>query len=416
MSETPGPGDSHGRDPFDASSEEASSTEDHGSAELIDDPDLGQVIVGTEPVDTPEGDSAPTEDGAIDVADPFQGSDGLDSGGTDSEGSESTDSLENTESLASTDVIEDGMAGEPETTESVPNAEVVDPPSTGSGAVISIWPVWAWTMVGVVVVVVGLGIGAGVLAKTLLLDVISFWPGFVLIVLIFAALIPRLRKGAPRLSAVLPLLLLTYLGVTVALHVARWDELPSTAADTFGPPVESVTDGRIELDLPGELVVRPADQPELYRVFMLNRGGGTGAPSALEIVNDGEASISVSPRSDSGWFRSVGWSAHLSLLVTWEVEATADLLDIDLSAVSSGGLSAVGDGTIVLGFVRPGSVIALDGTINLIVREGDHIDLVGSASVPDDWTTTGVGMSKAGPADPYTVTVSEGSIVTITER
>jgi len=198
--------------------------------------------------------------------------------------------------------------------------------------------------------------------------------------------------------------------------VARWDELPSTAADTFGPLVGGVTDGRIELDLPGELVVRPADQPELYRVLMLNRGGDTGAPSALEIVNDGEASISVSPRSDSGWFRSVGWSADLSLLVTWEVEANADFLDVDLSAVSTGGLRAVGDGTVILGFVRPKSVIELDGIIDLVVREGDHIDLVGSASVPDDWTTTGVGMSRSGPADPYTVIVSEGSIVTITER
>lgn len=282
--------------------------------------------------------------------------------------------------------------------------------------VISIWPIWAWTMVAVVTVVVGLGIGVGVLSKTLLLDVISFWPAFVVIALIFAALIPRLRKGAPRLSAVLPLLLLTYLGVTVALHVARWDELPSTSADVPGPGVAGVTDGRIELDLVGELVVRPADQPELYRILMLNRGGETGAPSALEIIAEPSASISVGQRDDSSWFQSAGWDVKLSLAVTWEVEAMADRVDIDLAAVSSGGLTVEGDGEVVVGFVRPGSVIELDGTIDLFVRGGDHIDLVGKAEVPDHWSTTGLGRSTPGPSDPFTVIVKEGAIVTVTER
>jgi hypothetical protein len=296
------------------------------------------------------------------------------------------------------------------------DAEPVHPAEAAPPKVISIWPIWAWTMVGVVLVVIGLGVGAGVLSKTLLLDVISFWPAFVVIALIFAALIPRLRKGAPRLSAVLPLLLLTYLGVTVALHVARWDELPSTAADVSGPLVEAVTDARIELDLPGELVVRPANQAELYRVLMLNRGGSTGAPTALEIVNDTDPSISVSPRGDSGWFQSVGWTVNLSLSVTWEVEANAELIDIDLASVSTGDLRAAGDGVVILGFVRPGSTIELDGRIDLVVREGDRIDVVGSADVPSDWTTTGVGRSTAGPADPYTIIVGDGAIVTITER
>jgi len=282
--------------------------------------------------------------------------------------------------------------------------------------VISIWPIWSWTMVGVLLVVMGLAVGAGVLSKTLLLDVISFWPAFVVIALVFAALIPRLRKGAPRLSAVIPLLLLTYLGVAVALHVARWDELPSTAADISGPLVEAVTDARIELDLPGELVVRPANQAELYHVFMLNRGGRTGAPTALEIVNDAVPSISVSPREDSGWFQSVGWTVNLSLSVTWEVEANADLIDMNLAAVSAGNVRVVGDGSVVLGFVRPGSTIELDGRIDLVVREGDRIDVVGSADVPSDWTTTGVGRSAAGPADPYTIIIVDGAIVTITER
>ncbi|MBK5266208.1 MAG: hypothetical protein JJE47_02125 [Acidimicrobiia bacterium] len=282
--------------------------------------------------------------------------------------------------------------------------------------VISIWPIWAWTMVAVVTVVVALGIGAGVLSKTLLLDVVSFWPAFVVIALIFAALIPRLRKGAPRLSAVLPLLLLTYLGVTVALHVARWDELPSTSADVPGPEVAGVTDGRIELDLVGELVVRPADQPELYRILMLNRGGNTGVPSALEIITEPDASISVGQRENSGWFQSAGWDVKLSLAVTWEVEARADQVDINLAAVSSGGLTVKGDGEVVVGFVRPGSVIELDGTIDLVVRVGDHIDLVGKAEVPDGWSTTGLGRSTPGPSDPFTVIVIEGAIVTITER
>ncbi len=311
--------------------------------------------------------------------------------------------------LSPGDLSEDG-------TESVAATDPAAAAETAQLKVISIWPIWAWTMVAVVTVVVALGVGAGVLSKTLLLDVVSFWPAFVVIALIFAALIPRLRKGAPRLSAVLPLLLLTYLGVTVALHVARWDELPSTSADVPGPEVAGVTDGRIELDLVGQLVVRPADQPELYRILMLNRGGDTGAPSALEIITEPDASISVGQRENSGWFQSAGWDVKLSLAVTWEVEARADQVDINLAAVSSGGLTVKGDGDVVVGFVRPGSVIELDGTIDLVVRGGDHIDLVGKAEVPDDWSTTGLGRSTPGPSDSFTIIVKEGAIVTITER
>lgn len=365
--------------------------------------------------DDPDEGSGEASDDLPQPADAIDASDGVDE--VTSEASE----------LLADDEIADGLQADEATGEvtTESTAEEVGPPADaepvlpGEAAqpkVISIWPIWAWTMVGVVLVVIGLGVGAGVLSKTLLLDVISFWPAFVVIALIFAALIPRLRKGAPRLSAVLPLLLLTYLGVTVALHIARWDELPSTAADISGPLVEAVTDARIELDLPGELVVRPANQAELYKVLMLNRGGSTGAPTALEIVNDTDPSISISPREDSGWFQSVGWTVKLSLSVTWEVEANADLIDIDLASVSVGDLRAAGDGVLVLGFVRPGSTIELDGRIDLVVREGDRIDVVGSADVPSDWTTTGVGRSTAGPADPYTIIVGDGAIVTITER
>ena len=230
--------------------------------------------------DDPEEGSGETSDDLPPAADAIEAADGADEVASaapeplaDDEPAEELQAAEPTEN-ANDGAVE--IAADPE---SVVSAEAPPP------KVISIWPIWAWTMVGVVLVVIGLGVGAGVLSKTLLLDVISFWPAFVVIALIFAALIPRLRKGAPRLSAVLPLLLLTYLGVTVALHVARWDELPSTAADISGPLVEAVTDARIELDLPGELVVRPANQAELYKVLMLNRGGSTGAPTALEIVS-----------------------------------------------------------------------------------------------------------------------------------
>ena len=352
-----------------------------------DDPDVGSGEAS---------DDLPLADDAIDATD-----------GVDEPTSEVSEPLTDDEMTDGSQVDEATGEVTPEPTaeslEASVDAEPVVSAEPAPPKVISIWPIWAWTMVGV-------------LSKTLLLDVISFWPAFVFIALVFAALIPRLRKGAPRLSAVIPLLLLTYLGVTVALHVARWDELPSTAADISGPLVEAVTDARIELDLPGELVVRPANQAELYNVLMLNRGGSTGAPTALEIVNDAVPSISVSPREDSGWFQSVGWTVNLSLSVTWEVEANADLVDMNLSAVSAGDLRVVGDGVVVLGFVRPGSTIELDGRIDLVVREGDRIDVVGSADVPSDWTTTGVGRSTAGPADPYTIIVADGAIVTITER
>lgn len=283
-------------------------------------------------------------------------------------------------------------------------------------SVISIWPVWSWTMVAVLTVVIGLSVIVGLLSRTLLLDVISFWPALVFIVLVLAAIFPRLRKGAPRLSAVIPLLLLTYLGVTVSLHAARWDRLPSTVADVYGPVVTDVTDARIELDLVGRLVVAPVNQEELYRVLMTNGGGSTGAPTALEIVDEASAAISVGQRIDPGWFTSSGWNVELSRAATWEVDAKADTVDVDLSAVTSAGVTVQGDGVVILGLVRPGSTVELDGTIELRVRDGDHIDVIGQADVPEDWTTTGLGTTTPGDADPFTVVIAEGARITIRDR
>ncbi len=283
-------------------------------------------------------------------------------------------------------------------------------------SVISIWPVWSWTMVAVLVVVIGLSVSVGLLSRTLFLDIISFWPALVFIVLVLAAIFPRLRKGAPRLSAVIPLLLLTYLGVTVALHAARWDRLPSTVADVYGAVAADVTDARIELDLVGRLSIAPVNQEELYRILMTNGGGDTGAPTALEIVDEASAAISVGQRIDPGWFTSSGWNVELSRAATWEVDARADTVDIDLSAVTSAGVTVQGDGVVTLGLVRPGSTVELDGTIELRVRDGDHIDVIGQADVPEDWTTTGLGTTTPGDADPFTVVIAEGARITIRDR
>ncbi len=283
-------------------------------------------------------------------------------------------------------------------------------------SVISIWPVWSWTMVGVLVVVIGLSVGVGLLSRTLFLDIISFWPALVFIVLVLAAIFPRVRKGAPRLSAVIPLLLLTYLGVTISLHAARWDRLPSTVADVYGPVAADVTDARIELDLVGRLSVAPVNQEELYRILMTNGGGDTGAPTALEIVDVASAAISVGQRVDPGWFTSSGWNVDLSRAATWEIDAKADTVDIDLSAVTSAGVTVQGDGVVILGLVRPGSTVELDGIIELRVRDGDHIDVIGQADVPEDWTTTGLGTTTPGDADPFTVVVAEGARITIRDR
>ena len=154
-----------------------------------DDPDVGSGEAS---------DDLPLADDAIDATD-----------GVDEATSELSEPLTDDEMTDGSQVDEATGEVTPEPTaeslEASVDAEPVVSAEPAPPKVISIWPIWAWTMVGVLLVVIGLAVGAGVLSKTLLLDVISFWPAFVFIALVFAALIPRLRKGAPRLSAVIPM-------------------------------------------------------------------------------------------------------------------------------------------------------------------------------------------------------------------
>ncbi|MGZ8754922.1 MAG: hypothetical protein ACXW15_07000, partial [Acidimicrobiia bacterium] len=153
------------------------------------------------------------------------------------------------------------------------------PPVERKGS--SPWTLWAWLMVVVVIVSIAAGVFGGILAPSVVLDVISLWPLVVGAFFVAAALLPLRKHGPARVAAVLPLLLITMLGASVVLHLTGWEQLPSSSGDLIGPRVVGVEHAELTLDLTGRLLMA-AGEGDLYAVRVERRGGSTGVPEALE--------------------------------------------------------------------------------------------------------------------------------------
>lgn len=307
----------------------------------------------------------------------------------------------------------------PEDTEEL---EVPEPPLTGAGEERAVpqprsaWPIWAWMMVGVVMLVLAVGVVGGVLLASVILDILSFWPGFLVTFLLAAALWPMSRRFSSRLKATVPLLVLTWLGLAVALHLAGWSELPSSAGDLSGGPVDGIETGSISFESDGSLALTSANQPELYRVNMLRRGGPVGAPQALETMPAGSVAVDIVERAPSTWYSAAGWDVVLADQIPWSMEVTAASLDLDLTMLSLAEASFLGAGLIELGEIEAGTTIRLAGSIELIVPPDAAVVVSGSAVVPSDWIATETGSTSPAIGDPYNVVVLEGANVSISER
>ncbi|MDH3463842.1 MAG: hypothetical protein OEM32_09490 [Acidimicrobiia bacterium] len=279
----------------------------------------------------------------------------------------------------------------------------------------SAWPIWSWMMVGIVVLVSVVGVVGGILAPTVLMDVASFWPVFLVTFLGAAALFPRMRRASPRVSASVPLLLLTWLGLAIALHLSGWAELPSSAADLRGPEASGVTDAGLSFEIDG--LARIGGQADaLYEIALLRRGGSTGAPEAFEVTGATEVSIDVDERSDSGWFQSEGWTVDLAPSARWTLRVAANPIEADLAGLTLRGGSFTGNGVVRLGLVDPGSRITVQGTVRIEVDGSLAVTIEGDADVPSDWPTADGGWRSPVEGDPYVIAVTDGAVVTIVER
>ncbi len=282
---------------------------------------------------------------------------------------------------------------------------------------VSVWPLWAWVMTGVSAVAVGAGAIGGVLSPSIVLDIISFWPGLVGAFLVAAALWPVQRRGRRRLGAVLPLLMISWLASGSALHLAGWNQLPSAAADLVGPDAGLVTTASLRIATRGTLALGGHGAGPLYRVEMVRRGGEAGPPEALERVDDGVAVLDVRPQAEVGWFRFAGWEASVAENPTWQLEAEADVVELDLATLRLAGLRVEGAGRVDLPRVGADPVpVRLQGSILLTVPDGTAAEVTGQATVPTTWERLENGARAPVDGPGYVIEVIGGATVEITER
>ena len=291
------------------------------------------------------------------------------------------------------------------TTESAPSVE----PKPSSP-----WTLWAWLMVAVIIVSIAAGVVGGILAPSVVLDVISLWPLAVGAFFVAAALLPLRKRGPARVSAVLPLLLITMLGSSVVLHLTGWDELPSSSGDLLGPAAAGVQDAELTLDLTGGLLVAAGDR-DLYAVRVERRGGSTGVPEALESNFEEGPSFVVLHEVDGGrWFQTSGWELSLGVGPIWSLTLDSPDLQADLTGLQLKMLALAGNGSVSLPSPgEAGLACSVTGAYIIEVPAETAVELVGAATVPGGWVET-VGGSQSPFAGPsILITVAEGARVEI---
>jgi hypothetical protein len=269
-------------------------------------------------------------------------------------------------------------------------------------------------MVAVAIVSIAAGVVGGILAPSVVLDVVSLWPLAVGAFFVAAALLPLRKRGPARISAVLPLLLITMLGASVVLHLTAWNQLPSASADIVGPRAVGVNEAELTLDLSGRLSVS-ADAGDLYSVAIERQGGSTGVPEALEsLFEDGPLFVVLRETDGGRWFQTSGWELQLGANPTWSLTLASPDLRADLGTLRVGDLDLRGAGSLEL--PRPAEndiTVDLDGAFRVEVPADTSVEIIGEAVVPGGWVETVDGYESLFSGASLVIRVAEGSRVEV---
>jgi hypothetical protein len=274
----------------------------------------------------------------------------------------------------------------------------------------SLWTLWAWLMVALGGVSIGAGIVGGILAPSVILDVVSFWP-LVLVPVVVGLVL--WRRQSSRVGAIPPLLLITILTLAVVLHLVGWSRLPSAAADLSGPSSQGVSTVALTITLPGRLAVHAGQEP-LYTVRLDREGGSLGVPEALEQrAGEGALAVDVHQRDGGRWFRTDGWVVELAEGPAWDLDLSSPGLQADLRSLRVDSLTVDGVGDVLVA-AAPAD-ITISGTITVAVVSGAVVEVHGPATVPAGWQVTDDGFRSSGDGPVVRISVTDGADVVIKE-
>ena len=279
----------------------------------------------------------------------------------------------------------------------------------------TLWSLLGWVIFAVSAAVLAIAVMLGFVMRAVVLDVVSFWPAWVLAGVIALAVWPLQRRGIARVSAIAPLLLFSWLTGAVALHYVGWDQLPSAAGDLTGPGVGDAVTAELTIDLVGDVVLVPGSR-FLYEVKLARSGGSTGPAEALELSTGSDVVVTLMERSDAGWFEASGWEVTIARTPAWSLSVAATSVDLDLATVSIESLEVVADGRVKLASPVGDVPVLVSGAVEVEVPASANVEIFGAADVPDSWTATETGFSFEGEGtSTYLITVADGASLIVTQ-
>ena len=255
-------------------------------------------------------------------------------------------------------------------------------------------------------------VATGFLSRSLVLDLIAWWPAWVA-VLLFAFAVRNRRMGRLLLSGFAPLLALGGLATLTAAHLQGWPGLPSSEPRLVGPRAEGVETAEMHARVDGQLVVGRGDE-FVYVVGPVRRGGTVAIPDALEESSGSHTSVVLGPPRPPGFYGFAGWDLRLASGPVWSLDLEGDLR-ADLTGLALADVRCSGTGVLRLGPVSTPTTVTLSGDIELIVPVGTAVRIIGSAQVPSSWTALVDGWESPGGGDGWLVEVLEASTVKVTE-
>ncbi|HEX9763234.1 MAG TPA: hypothetical protein VGA97_09055 [Acidimicrobiia bacterium] len=268
-----------------------------------------------------------------------------------------------------------------------------------------------WILPGGVAAGVGAAVAAGVVSRSLILDLIAWWP--VWLALFGLIWLGRGRRLGPiKVSGLVPL---AALGVVVSFlvgHLEGWPLMPSATGGLIGPVATDYEQATLSVDIEGMVGLDGADSTYLYQAVPVRWGGEVGLPEGFEVASESSVFIDLRPAGDPGLQVFAGWSIRLASHPSWDLtlsgSVTADLTDLVVTA-----LDLSGSGVVGLGPVTRATEAVVAGEFEISSLGDTPIRVVGTATVPDDWEATDGGWRSPVPGEGWVLTVAPGSRVSI---
>ena len=270
-----------------------------------------------------------------------------------------------------------------------------------------------WILPVLALVMILIAISLGILSRSVLVDLIAWWPVW-LVLVVFAFLARGRRWGRVRVSALVAILWVLFIAAFLTGHILGWVAMPSAATVLNGPQAGSVSTGALSARINGRLEVGSGQSGFLYAVEPVRRGGEIGPPVGNEQLQGPNIAVALEPSPDPGLYTFAGWELDLDEAPMWSLSLAGEI-EADLTRLRLASLQIDGAGSAALGAAPENVVVTVSGAFEISLPPGVPARVVGEAAVPPGWAPTNDGYESPTAGSGWVISVGEGSSLTVTE-